>query len=156
MGLTPIPDSWVEQTTLEGIVSLRLPSQWEPEDEEDDGTTGFADEDEVGGVFRVTPLVYAREKEVEPKELPRLIAKRGPMPQRVDDHRYILRRTIEDEEDDEPLVQEYWELVHQTGPLEIVLVVASYTLGDQEERDRILPLLDGLDASLRSCRIETE
>jgi hypothetical protein len=151
-----IPADWTEKTTYDGLLTLRLPADWGQEDEEDDGTTAFGpDEDENAGVLRVTPLVYEKDHDLAPKELPRLLAKRGPQPQRVTDTRYLFHRIEEDEEDGEPLIQHTWEMVQQTGPREVVILVATYTLGLKETPKSAAPLLDALDASLRACTFDT-
>lgn len=152
-----IPADWTEQSTIEGIITLHLPPQWTPEDEEDDGTTAFADEsDDFGGVLRVTPLVMERDSDLTDRDLPRILAKRGPRPEKVTEDRYLLKRIEEDEEEGEPLVQVTWELGHRVSPREVALVVASYTLGVRETLDTAASFLSSLDASIRACQIETE
>jgi hypothetical protein len=149
-----IPADWTEFTTPDGLLTLRLPADWDMEDEEDDGTTLFAPEDEEAGALRVTPMIYAKEKPVEPRELPRLLAKRGPRPLRVTDTRYILHRLVEDEEDGEPLIQHIWEMIEQIDPQTIAIVIASYTLGLHETLVGTEELTRRLEASLRECVID--
>jgi hypothetical protein len=149
-----IPADWTEFTTADGLLTLRLPADWDMEDEEDDGTTLFAPEDEEAGALRVTPMIYAKEKPVEPRELPRLLAKRGPQPLRVTDTRYILHRLVEDEEDGEPLIQHIWEMIDQIDPQTIAIVIASYTLGTRETLETTATLTRQLEASLRECLID--
>ncbi|MGV3617043.1 MAG: hypothetical protein ACO1SV_17085 [Fimbriimonas sp.] len=150
-----IPADWIDFTTSDGLLTLRLPPHWEQEDEEDDGTTAFGADDEDAGVLRVTPMVYEKEAEVGPKELPRLLAKRGAQPIRVRDGRYVRQRTEEDEEDGEPLIQHTWEMIEQTGPREVVILIATYTFGTQETLASAQPFLAQLDASLKACQFDT-
>lgn len=151
-----IPADWTDKTTPDGLLTIRLPNDWGQEDEEDDGTIAFGPEDDDdAGVLRVTPLVYAMKQEITRKELPRLLAKRGPQPQRVDDTRYLFHRMEEDEEDGEPLIQYTWEMVHQTEPREVVMLVATYTLGLKDTPKSAAPLVEALDASIRACTFDT-
>ena len=146
---------WTEFTTADGLVTLRLPSHWEQEDEEDDGTTAFSEpDDEEAGVLRVTPLVYAKDQDVGPKELPRLISRRGPRPERITDSRYMLHLVEQDEEEGEPLIQHTWQMVHQTGPREVVMIVATYTLGLDETLESAGPLVRQIETSLRECVVD--
>lgn len=155
-----IPADWTEFTTPDGLLTLRLPADWSHEDEEDDGTSAFGPEDEEEGVLRVSAMVFTKKpdeknSEISAKELPRLIVKRGPQPERVAEGRYLIHRVEEDEEEGEPLVQHIWEMVHQTGPREAVILYATYTLGTKETLKGSAKLVEGLDAALRACRFDT-
>lgn len=155
-----IPADWTEFTTPDGILTLRLPAGWSQEDEEDDGTSAFGPEDDDAGVLRISTLVFTKRPDatppdITPKELPRLLVKRGPQPLRVGEGRYMLHRVEEDEEDGEPLIQHVWELIHQSGPREAVILYGSYTLGLKETLKGVEPLVANLDASLRECTFDT-
>lgn len=152
-----IPEDWIEQSTIDGLVTLLLPPTWTAEDEEDDGTTAFADEDdETGGVLRVTPMVYSSDSDITEKQLPRLLAKRGPLPARIGDDRFLLRKVEEDEEDGEQIVQVTWEMVHRLTEREVVILMASYTLGEAETLESVSARLESLEAAVRTCEIDVD
>ena len=153
-----IPADWIDFMNADGVVTLKLPPDWfaDDEDEEDDTTAFAPEDDEAAGILRLSCAVYERDEDVTDRALPKLLVKRGPQPKRLTDTRYAFHTFEEDEEEGEPIYTHTWQMIQQTAPREVVVVIATYTLGENETPAQAEPFVNALEASITTAVISTE